>query len=207
MESKVINALRCNLGAKNEKSGVVVTFPPIHILIEKFSNIYGATCIEHSQYHEDEKEEMAVNNLIFIMYQYFFTIIQKHGSEAIWEQLSRHENEHLWAKLRSFQAEAFRNDMEYIKASFDKDEQKMQKYASQINKRQALIEEKMKNQKKQIEDTRITRLIALFKEELQGKDSEIEELKEKLKVKEWQENIPKLKYVESSYLAGTKGAA
>ena len=34
--------------------------------------------------------------------------IEKRGVEAIWEQLGRHDSEHLWAKLRSFQAEACR---------------------------------------------------------------------------------------------------
>ena len=196
METKVINGLRCVLKAKNVKSDVIVTFPPIHILVEEFSGIYGATCIEYSQYCEDQNEEKAVNDLIFIMYQYFFTLIEEKGPGAIWEQLNKSESERLWAKLRALQADIYRDDMKYIKATYDGNEQEMEKYAQKILSREQNMLGQMKSQKQteQNEDRRVASLIELFKEELEKKNNEIRELREELKEKEWEEKAPELKY-------------
>ena len=125
MKINIHDFIRLVLKAKNETTGIVVSFPMIHILIEKSGNRYVSTCLEYSQAFDSETAVDSVTGLIQSMYEYFFSVLFEQGREALYTQARNPENNYLWDEIREYSARKNDSDLKYIELSLSGEADKL----------------------------------------------------------------------------------
>lgn len=124
IDATIEDYLRINLRALHKPTDVEVTFPQIHVLVEKIkdgdaTSFYSASCLEYSQMYESTKAESAVAGLINYMFAYFFEALKKEGSAFLIGQAKDPSNDLKWAQIREFMASKRKHYMEFVHRSFN----------------------------------------------------------------------------------------
>lgn len=125
METRAIDIqgyFKVALQAVHIETNTTITFPAIHIVLEKASNdSFLATCIEFEQSYEDKTLKEASIGLIQYMYEYFFKVIQDEGRKFIYQQVKKSSNNELWDAVRVYVAKKYDTHLEFFEKSFQKD--------------------------------------------------------------------------------------
>lgn len=108
------DVVRVGIVVVHEKTGRHIRFPLIHVLIEKSVDGYAATCMEYAQTYEDPGKEDAVTGLVFVMLDYFVTVIKKEGCEFLYRQCQSADYEVLWGAVREFEARKHDSDLKFF---------------------------------------------------------------------------------------------
>ncbi|GEM_PF-6823402 len=209
MEIDIVDFLRLELKAKHNRTGQIVKFPVIHILVEKISDgTYNATCLEYSQAYDDEKSENAVVGVIKFMYRYFFSVLKKEGREGLYLHTKCDNNDYLWAEVREYMARKYDKNLEFVEKSFV-DEESLNRIRNDLVKENEINESSLaipmsdhnkilnaKEKEIQEKNTFIERILHLFRE-LQNKKDALNEENQKLKFglmnpPDWEEEISNL---------------
>ena len=133
---------RIRLKAEHAETNNKVTFPPVHILIEKVKDRSLATCLEFGQSYEANTPSKSALGLIDYMYKYFFITIEKKGRQFLYEQTRKCQYDSIWAEIREYTAKKYDADLEYVEATFqNKSTEELKIIANKIDKNKNSIDD------------------------------------------------------------------